>query len=51
MGGVSRANVGLAAILKRPYEFVACLDSDDVCYPDRIARQVEFLDGIRRLPP
>jgi glycosyltransferase involved in cell wall biosynthesis len=44
MGVVKARNVGLAAILKRPYEFVACLDSDDVSYPDRIARQVEFLD-------
>lgn len=44
MGVVKARNVGLAAILKRPYEFVACLDSDDFSYPDRIARQVEFLD-------
>jgi glycosyltransferase involved in cell wall biosynthesis len=44
MGVVKARNVGLAAILKRPYEFVACLDSDDVSYPGRIARQVEFLD-------
>jgi len=43
--GVPNArNVGLAAILKRPYDFVACLDADDICYPDRIAKQVEFLD-------
>jgi cellulose synthase/poly-beta-1,6-N-acetylglucosamine synthase-like glycosyltransferase len=37
-------NAGLAAILEGPYDFVACLDADDVSYPDRIARQVEFLD-------
>lgn len=43
--GVAHArNAGLRAILKQPYEFVACLDADDICYPDRIARQVEFLD-------
>lgn len=43
--GIAHArNVGLATILKHPYEFVACLDADDICYPDRIARQVEFLD-------
>ena len=30
MGVVKARNVGLAAILKRPYEFVACLDADDV---------------------
>jgi glycosyltransferase involved in cell wall biosynthesis len=45
MGVVKARNVGLAAILKRSYEFVACLDADDVSYPDRIARQVEFLDN------
>lgn len=45
MGVAKARNVGLAAILKRPYEFVACLDADDVSYPDRIARQVEFLDS------
>ncbi len=44
MGVVKARNVGLEAILQRPYEFVACLDADDVSYPDRIARQVEFLD-------
>jgi glycosyltransferase involved in cell wall biosynthesis len=45
MGVVAARNAGLAAILKRPYEFVACLDADDVSYPDRIARQVAFLDS------
>jgi glycosyltransferase involved in cell wall biosynthesis len=43
--GVALArNVGLRAILTERYDFVACLDADDICYPDRIARQVEFLD-------
>lgn len=37
-------NVGLTAILKRSYEFVACFDADDICHPDRIAKQVDFLD-------
>ena len=44
MGVVKARNAGLAAILERPYEFVACLDADDVSYPDRIRTQVEFLD-------
>jgi glycosyltransferase involved in cell wall biosynthesis len=43
--GIARArNAGLRAILTYPYEFVACLDADDICHPDRIAKQVEFLD-------
>lgn len=43
--GVARArNAGLKTILMHPYEFVACLDTDDICYPHRIAKQVEFLD-------
>ena len=44
--GVAHAlNVGLTTILKQPYEFVARLDADDFCYPQRVARQVEFLDS------
>lgn len=44
-GVVNARNVGLKAILAQPYDFVAFLDADDIAYPDRIARQVEFLDG------
>ena len=45
-GGVVHArNIGLRAILTKGYEFVACLDADDISYPDRIAKQVEFLDS------
>jgi glycosyltransferase involved in cell wall biosynthesis len=44
-GGIAFArNVGLKAILARGYDFVACLDADDICYPDRITKQVDFLD-------
>jgi len=43
--GVAHAlNAGLTTILMQPYDFVARLDADDFCYPERIARQVEFLD-------
>jgi glycosyltransferase involved in cell wall biosynthesis len=43
--GIAQArNAGLKAILDRSYEFVACLDADDICYPERIAKQVDFLD-------
>src|SRR5512135_2368840 len=43
--GIAQArNAGLKAILDRSYEFVACLDADDICYPERIAKQVNFLD-------
>lgn len=43
--GIAQArNAGLKAILDRSYEFVACLDADDVCHPERFAKQVEFLD-------
>ena len=45
-GGIAHArNVGLQAVLAEGYEFVACLDADDICYPERIAKQVAFLDG------
>lgn len=44
-GGLPRArNAGLKAILAQPYDFVACLDADDICHPARIARQVAYLD-------
>jgi glycosyltransferase involved in cell wall biosynthesis len=44
-GGIARArNAGLRAILSRGYDYVACLDADDICHPDRIASQVDFLD-------
>ena len=43
--GVAHAlNAGLKAILMQPYDFVVRLDTDDFCYPERIAKQVEFLD-------
>jgi glycosyltransferase involved in cell wall biosynthesis len=43
-------NVGLARSLNRGVadargEFVARLDADDVCVPDRLARQVAFMDA------
>jgi GT2 family glycosyltransferase len=44
-GGVARAlNAGLKEILRQPYDFVARLDADDISRPDRIAKQVAFLD-------
>ena len=43
--GVARAlNTGLKTILSQHYEFVARMDADDICYPDRIAQEVRFLD-------
>jgi len=43
--GIARArNAGLKAVLATGYEFVACLDADDICYPERIAKQVAFLE-------
>lgn len=44
-GPAHARNVGLMAILSKPYDFVALLDSDDLCHPDRIATQVAFLDA------
>jgi glycosyltransferase involved in cell wall biosynthesis len=44
-GGVARAlNAGLSVILQKPYDYVARLDADDTSYPERLAKQVAFLD-------
>lgn len=47
---VNEKNVGLSAALNRGLreargEFVARMDADDMCMPERAARQVEFLRG------
>jgi glycosyltransferase involved in cell wall biosynthesis len=38
-------NVGLQRILARDYRYVAIADADDICHPNRIARQVAFLEN------
>lgn len=44
-GGIARArNAGLREILRHSYEFVACLDADDINHPQRLAKQVDYLD-------
>ena len=37
-------NIGLSKILAKDYDYVAIMDADDISMPDRLARQVEFLD-------
>jgi glycosyltransferase involved in cell wall biosynthesis len=43
-GPAAARNVGLAHILDRDYEYVAIMDADDVAHPERLAKQVAFLD-------
>ena len=45
---VSRANLGLAVTLNEliqlaSFEFIFRMDSDDICYPDRVRIQREYL--------
>ncbi|MEN3799162.1 glycosyltransferase [Aeromonas veronii] len=48
----SENNQGLAValnylidqVMSMNYQFIARMDSDDVCYPNRIAKQIEFLE-------
>jgi glycosyltransferase involved in cell wall biosynthesis len=37
-------NVGLEQILERPYKYIARMDADDVSRPDRLAKQIAFLE-------
>ncbi|MDW5415972.1 glycosyltransferase [Iodobacter sp. CM08] len=44
--GIEHAlNAGLQAIIDAGYEYIARLDCDDLCAPDRFAKQVAFLDS------
>jgi glycosyltransferase involved in cell wall biosynthesis len=44
--GLSAAlNVGLQYILKRDYKYIARMDADDFSYPDRLAKQITFLEA------
>lgn len=43
-------NIGLASSLNRGLdtckgEYIARMDTDDICYPDRLEKQVEFMDN------
>lgn len=44
MGLATALNRGLEHILARGYKYIARMDADDVCYPDRLAKQVAFLE-------
>lgn len=45
-GGVTAArNVGLRHIVEAGYEFIACIDSDDVIRPDRLEIQMQRFDA------
>lgn len=43
-GLAAALNAGLARILALGYPYVARMDADDVCYPDRLAKQIAFLE-------
>jgi glycosyltransferase involved in cell wall biosynthesis len=44
--GLSGAlNIGLAHILERGYRYIARMDADDFSYPDRLAKQLAFLEA------
>lgn len=45
MGLASALNRGLEHILARNYKYIARMDADDVCYPERLAKQVAFLEA------
>jgi glycosyltransferase involved in cell wall biosynthesis len=44
MGLAAALNVGIARILPLGYKYIARMDADDVAYPERLARQIAFLE-------
>lgn len=44
-GLAAALNVGLAHILERGYQYIARMDADDFSYPDRLAKQLAFLQA------
>lgn len=48
--GLTRAlNHGLRHILVRAYDYVGRMDADDISHPERIEKQVEFLEANRNI--
>lgn len=48
-GPAAARNAGLARILANGHEYVAIMDADDISHPDRLAKQVSFLEGHARV--
>jgi glycosyltransferase involved in cell wall biosynthesis len=45
VGPSAARNAALARVLREGYSFVAIMDADDVAHPERLARQVAFLEA------
>jgi glycosyltransferase involved in cell wall biosynthesis len=45
LGVAGAKNFGLERLLAKPYEYVAMMDADDVSRPERLAKQVAFLEA------
>jgi glycosyltransferase involved in cell wall biosynthesis len=43
LGVAGAKNFGLERLLARSYEFIAMMDADDICHPERLARQMAYL--------
>ena len=43
LGVAGAKNFGLERLLAGPYEFIAMMDADDICHPERLAKQVAYL--------
>ena len=44
-GLATALNIGLDHILARGYRYIARMDADDVAYPDRLAKQLAFMEA------
>lgn len=43
-GLATRLNDAIKIVLEEKYDFLARMDADDICYPERFKKQVEFLE-------
>lgn len=45
-GGITKAlNAGIQVILEKGYTYIARIDAGDICFPERLKKQIHFMEG------